>query len=85
MPKAKIAKTTVDALEPIRRADGALADGYLWDAELKGFGCKATAGGKKVYIVQYRLGGRAGRRSAIRLVPMVKLPQTRPARWLGRC
>ncbi len=60
MPTAKITKTTVDALEPKRRADGKLQDYFLWDTEAKGFGCKATPGGKKVYLVQYRLGGRAG-------------------------
>ena len=36
-------------------------DQYLWDAVLKGFGVKVTPAGRKVYLVQYRLGGRAGR------------------------
>jgi hypothetical protein len=27
----------------------------------KGFGCKATRAGRKVYLFQYRLGGRAGK------------------------
>ncbi len=73
MPKAKIAKTTIDALEPKRCADGSLADGYLWDAELKGFGCKATPGGKKVFIVQYRVGGRAGKTQRVTLGPHGKI------------
>jgi len=36
-------------------------DEYLWDTDLKGFGIKATLTGAKVYIVQYRMGGRAAK------------------------
>ncbi len=50
-----INKRTVDALKPAAR------DHYLWDAALKGFGVKITPAGRKVYLVQYRLGGRRGR------------------------
>ena len=49
---AKITKRAVDALHP----NG--ADQFLWDTDLKGFGLKVTAGGNKVYILQYRKGGR---------------------------
>jgi integrase len=49
---AKITKRAVDALHP----NG--ADQFLWDSDLKGFGLKVTAGGNKVYILQYRKGGR---------------------------
>jgi integrase len=49
---AKITKRAVDALLP----NG--ADQFLWDSDLKGFGLKVTAGGNKVYILQYRKGGR---------------------------
>jgi integrase len=47
-----------------RQIDTAIAterDSYLWDGDLKGFGLKVTPTGKKVFIVQYRVGGRQGR------------------------
>lgn len=50
-----ISKRSVDATE----AGG--KDSYLWDRDLKGFGLKVTPAGRKVYLVQYRLGGRKGR------------------------
>jgi integrase len=48
----KITKRTVDAVRP----NG--ADQFLWDSALKGFGLKVTSAGSKVYILQYRKGGR---------------------------
>src|SRR5215472_5498647 len=47
-----ITKRTVAAA----RASG--ADQFLWGSELKGFGLKVTPAGNKVYILQYRKGGR---------------------------
>jgi integrase len=55
MPQVRISKSRVDA---VKAAD---QDQYLWDTELKGFGLKVTPAGRKVYIVQYRVGGRRGR------------------------
>jgi integrase len=55
MPTGSITKRAIDALQP---ADKPV---MLWDEEVKGFGCKVTTGGRKVYVYQYRLGGRAGR------------------------
>ncbi len=52
---AKISKTTVDAVQAGEK------DAYLWDSALRGFGLKVTPSGRKVYLVQYRIGGRAGR------------------------
>ena len=49
---AKITKRTVDATHPND------ADQFLWDTDLKGFGLKVTPAGNKVYILQYRKGGR---------------------------
>jgi hypothetical protein len=49
----------VDALRPGEK------DSYLWDGgygdALPGFGVKVTPAGRKVYLIQYRLGGRKGR------------------------
>lgn len=55
MATANITKRAVDAAKPRS------ADAYLWDEELAGFGLKVTPAGRKVYLVQYRLGGRKGR------------------------
>jgi integrase len=52
---ARITKRTVDTVHPTSK------DTYLWDDELSGFGLKVTPTGRKVYLVQYRLGGRKGR------------------------
>ena len=63
MATGKITKRTVDAMPP-----GA-ADTYLWDDELKGFGLKVTPNGGKTYLVQYRLGGRAGKVRRVTIGP----------------
>lgn len=52
MASGKVTKRAVDAVRP------ATADQFLWDEDLRGFGLKVTPAGKKVYLVQYRLGGR---------------------------
>ncbi len=55
MAKGRITKRAVDAAKRGER------DAYLWDADLSGFGLKVTPAGSKVYLVQFRLGGRKGR------------------------
>ncbi|MEX2166522.1 MAG: site-specific integrase [Methyloceanibacter sp.] len=55
MATANITKRSVDASKARK------ADSYLWDRELPGYGLKVTPAGRKVYLVQYRLGGRKGR------------------------
>jgi integrase len=50
--RGKISKKSVDAMRP------GPSDQFLWDTEIKGFGLKVTPAGKKVYILQYRSGGR---------------------------
>ncbi|HXG99987.1 MAG TPA: Arm DNA-binding domain-containing protein, partial [Sphingomicrobium sp.] len=39
-------------------AKAGTADCFLWDEDVRGFGLKVTPAGKKVYVLQYRLGGR---------------------------
>lgn len=48
----RIMKRTVDAIEPRDR------DQFYWDNTLKGFGLKVSKAGRKVYVLQYRMGGR---------------------------
>lgn len=55
MSKAKITKQTVDSCHPGERDD------FLWDTKIAGFGVKVTPAGRKVYIYQYRLGGRGAK------------------------
>ena len=52
MAKGKITKSAVDDLSPASRPV------FLWDTEKPGFGIKVTPAGKKVYVLQYRMGGR---------------------------
>lgn len=55
MATARITKSAVDGL-PIGERDG-----FLWDDRLAGFGVKVTPAGRKVYIFQYRMGGRGAK------------------------
>jgi len=53
--KAKITKRAVDAMRPTTK------DQFMWDSELSGFGLKVTPKGRKIYCLQYRMGGPAKR------------------------
>src|SRR5262245_21910909 len=81
MASTRITKNSVDAVKPRG------TDTYLWDIELSGFGLKVTPTGRKVYIVQYRLGGRKGRTRRVtlglhgKLTPIVARTEAR--RLLG--
>jgi len=57
MATRKINKRNVDALKP-RLVKDEKRDGFIWDDELRGFGCKVTPAGNKVFVIQYRMGGR---------------------------
>jgi integrase len=52
MPTLRITKAAVDAIQPSEK------DQLHWDNRLLGFGCKVTPKGSKIFIYQYRLGGR---------------------------
>ena len=52
MAIGRVTKRSVDALKKGSK------DQFLWDIERHGFGVKVTPAGKKVYILQYRMGGR---------------------------
>lgn len=51
----KITKRIIDAASPAEK------DSFLWDDELTGYGVKVTPAGKKVFILQYRLGRQSRR------------------------
>jgi len=50
--RGKITKRAVDALQSRQ------TDQFLWDTAIKGFGVKVTPAGNRVYVLQYRKGGR---------------------------
>lgn len=54
MAVGKISKSAVDRMPTPAKGKRE----YLWDAELKGFGCMKTDKGTRSYLVQYRIGGR---------------------------
>lgn len=50
--RGKVSKRTVDAMKP------KLENDFLWDRELRGFGCKVTPSGRKTFVVQYLAPGK---------------------------
>ncbi|MBL9070513.1 MAG: tyrosine-type recombinase/integrase [Sphingopyxis sp.] len=52
MATGKITIKSVEGLAPGPR------DAFLWDVARKGFGVKITPAGRRIYILQYRMGGR---------------------------
>jgi integrase len=59
MPTTKLTKKSVDALQSDPKGDY-----FTWDTELKGFGVRVSALGRRVFVLKYRP---AGRREARRL------------------
>lgn len=52
MAQCKLTKRAIDALFPKDRDD------FHWDDEVAGFGMKVTPAGGKIFVFQYRIGGR---------------------------
>jgi len=53
----RLTKRAVDAATRLRSGET-----FLWDDELRGFGLRVYASGRRIFVVQYRLrGGRGGR------------------------
>ena len=52
-PSQKLTKRVVDACQPASK------DRLIFDSEVRGLALKVTPAGRKVYILQYRMGGRA--------------------------
>ena len=52
MPPQKLTSSAIARLQPAPK------DAVYWDTDLKGFGLKVTPKGRKVFLVQYRTGGR---------------------------
>ncbi|HAU29491.1 MAG TPA: integrase [Rhodospirillaceae bacterium] len=59
MPNVKLTKRVIDS------AKAGTKDTILWDTDLKGFGCKITPAGHKVYFCYYRTKGGQQRRPKI--------------------
>ncbi len=62
---SRISKTSVERIPvppPGRRA-------VLWDTEVKGFGVRVTAGGRRIYILRYRMGGRTAPQRCVTIGP----------------
>ena len=55
MATGRINKSAVDGQLPSER------DHFLWDDKIAGFGLKVTPAGNKVYLYQYRIGGRGSK------------------------
>jgi integrase len=79
MAAVKLTKRVVEAAKPGAK------DIILWDNELKGFGCKITPKGKRVYFAYYRTRGGQQRRPTIGAHGPVTCEQAREIarQWLG--
>ena len=53
-----ITKRAVDALKCPKGGDRV----FIWDKELPGFGVAAMASGSKIYVIQYKRGGKTKRK-----------------------
>ena len=79
MARAKLTKRAVEAVRPADR------DLILWDTEIKGFGCKVTPKGKRVYFAYYRTREGQQRRPSIGVHGAMTCEQARETarQWLA--
>jgi integrase len=79
MSGVKLTKSAVEAVKPLTK------DQVLWDSEVKGFGCKITPKGKRVYFLYYRVNGTTQRRPVIGTHGEITAEQARAVakRWLA--
>lgn len=77
--KAKLTKRAVESVKP------SAVNQLVWDTEIKGFGCKITPKGKRVYFLYYRTADNRERRPAIGVHGAITCDQARikAQRWLG--
>ena len=75
MSETRLTKTVVDRLEPREK------EYFAWCGKLAGFGVRVWPNGKKVFIVQYRTGGRGTptRRKSLGTYGVVTVDQARKA------
>lgn len=59
----KLTKRTIEA------AARSVRDTYLWDSDVSGFGLKITPAGRKIYLFQYRMGGRGASTQRVTIGP----------------
>ena len=68
----RLTKRTIDSCRPVKgRAV------FLWDGELRGFGCKVEGAGTKSFVLQYRNAERKKRRLVIGRYGVVTVEQAR--------
>jgi integrase len=61
MATGRITADQVNSLHPGWDGHDPVKDFVLWDDKLPGFGVKVTPAGAKIYLLQYRIGGRRGK------------------------
>lgn len=79
-PRMAIGKINTRTVEALRKeAIEGRAGLYLWDTELRGFGCRATPSGGLSWLFQHWIGGKGGRpkRIAFGLSPPMKIDEAR--------
>jgi integrase len=72
-PPVKLTTQTIADLAP----PPGISDAFFWDDAIPGFGIRVRASGRKLWIFQYRAGGRQQRRMTIGLVSAIGVGEAR--------